>query len=109
MKIIVGLLFGAIAGILDLIPMFIQKLSWDANLSAFSMWLIIGVFISSVQFNLKPFLKGIVVSLMVLLPSAFLIGWKEPVSLIPILTMTIVLGSLLGFTIEKVKSKVTKV
>ena len=34
-KIKIGIFFGIIAGIIDIIPMIIQKLTWDANLSAF--------------------------------------------------------------------------
>ncbi len=38
----IGLGCGAIAGILDVIPMVAQGLTWDANLSAFTMWLVVG-------------------------------------------------------------------
>jgi len=41
-KIYLGLLIGALAGIIDIIPMWLQKLSWDADLSAFVMWLVEG-------------------------------------------------------------------
>jgi len=101
-KILCGIVFGAIAGVLDLIPMIIQKISWDANLSAFSMWVIIGFILSVTEFKLKGILKGITVSLLILLPTAILIGWNEPVSLIPIIGMTLILGSLLGYFIDKV-------
>lgn len=96
-----GILFGVIAGILDLIPMVFQRLSWDANLSAFSLWVISGYLIANSQIKLNGVLKGIVVSYLVLIPSAFLIGWKEPVSLIPIFIMTLILGGLLGYFINK--------
>jgi len=45
---------------------------------------------------------------LVLLPTAILIGWKEPVSLIPIAIMTTILGGLLGFLINKTLTKKTK-
>ena len=96
-----GILLGSIAGIIDVIPMLIQKLTWDANLSAFSMWVVVGFFISSIHLKIKGIFKGILVSFLVLLPSAFIIGWKEPFSLIPIGIMTLILGSLLGFLIDK--------
>ena len=41
-KILVGALFGAVAGIIDVIPMIMQSLTWDANLSAFALWVISG-------------------------------------------------------------------
>jgi hypothetical protein len=40
-KIKIGILLGIIAGIIDVIPMIIQKLTWDANISAISMWIVI--------------------------------------------------------------------
>jgi hypothetical protein len=94
---IVGILVGAIAGILDVIPMIIQKLSWDANLSAFSMWVVIGFLVSVVDLKLNAILKGILIAFLVLLPSAILIGAQEPASLVPIVIMTLILGSGVGF------------
>ncbi len=44
-KIKVGIIFGIIAGIIDVIPMIFLKLTRDANLSAFSMWVIAGFMI----------------------------------------------------------------
>jgi hypothetical protein len=35
------------------------------------------------------------------LPSAILIGWNDPFTLFPILIMTLILGSLLGSSIDK--------
>ena len=97
-----GVLFGAIAGVIDVIPMILQDLTWDANFSAFSMWVIIGYLISVVKVNMNAILKGILISLLVLFPSAILIGSKEPFTLIPILVITICLGGILGFSIHKI-------
>ncbi len=101
-KILLGMLFGAIAGTIDIIPMIIQKLTLDANISAFSMWVIIGFLISITKINVPSFLKGILISFLVLTPCAIIIGWKEPLSLIPICAMTLILGSVLGIVINKV-------
>lgn len=100
-KPIVGIILGGIAGIIDVIPMIIQKLTWDANISAFTMWIVVGFLIASVDLKMKPVFKGILIAFLVLLPSVILIGWKEPVSLIPITIMTLILSSLLGFFINK--------
>lgn len=100
-----GIILGIIAGILDVIPMIIQDLTWDANLSAFTMWVVIGFFIASVDLKINSILKGIIIAFLVLLPSAFIIGWHEPASLIPIAIMTIILGGLLGFSIHKISNK----
>jgi len=99
--IAIGILLGILAGIIDVIPMIIKKLTWDANLSAFAMWIVVGFFIAAINLNIHPILEGIIIAFLTLLPCAILIGWKEPKSLIPIIAMTIILGAILGFTITK--------
>jgi len=101
-KIQIGLLIGIIAGIIDVIPMIIQKLTWDANISAFAMWVVVGFLIATIDLKIIPILKGIVIAFLALVPSAILIAWKEPISLIPIIIMTVILGGLSGFSIEKI-------
>jgi hypothetical protein len=104
-KILIGILLGVVAGVIDVIPMIVQNLTWDANLSAFAMWVVIGFLISTVEINVKPAIKGIIISFAALLPVAILISWKEPVSLIPITAMTLILGSSLGFSIDRLTQK----
>jgi|SRR3989339_882720 len=100
-KTTLGLIFGFLAGIIDLIPMIIRNLTWDANLSALSLWIIAGFLISTTNLKMNSMLKGIIISFLVLIPSAFIIGWKEPFSLLPISIMTLILGGLLGYLIDK--------
>ena len=101
-KIQSGILLGVAAGIIDVVPMIIQKLTWDANLSAFIMWIIVGFFISVIDLKINAIAKGIVVAILTLLPCAILIGWKEPMALIPVVIMTVILGGLLGLAISKI-------
>ena len=101
-KNLTGLLIGLIAGIIDVIPMIFQGLTWDANLSAFSMWIIIGFFLSVTNMKIIGVAKGLVISFLVLIPNLFIIGWKEPKSLIPIFIMTVILGGLSGFVYQKI-------
>ncbi len=100
-KILIGVVLGAIAGLIDIIPMLLQNLTWDANLSAFFLWVVSGFMLSTSDLKLPPVLKGIVIPFICLLPSTFIIGWKEPISLIPIGVMTLILGALLGFAYNK--------
>lgn len=104
-KIKLGLILGFVAGIIDVTPMIIQKLTWDANLSALTMWTIVGFFISTIDMKIHPVIKGILISFLALAPSAILIGWKEPFALIPITIMTIILGGVLGFLFHKLSDK----
>lgn len=104
-RIKIGILLGMAAGILDVIPMIVQNLTWDANLSAFTMWVVVGFLIATIDLHINPIAKGILIAFLALIPSAILIGWQEPISLIPITIMTIILGGLLGFAIEKIIKK----
>jgi len=99
-KIFIGLGLGAFAGLLDITPMIIQDLPWDANVSAFSMWVIAGFFISTSALKLIPVFKGLLISFLCLTPCAILISWEEPKSVLPIALMTLVLGSALGFACD---------
>ncbi|HAN17432.1 MAG: hypothetical protein A2X13_09120 [Bacteroidetes bacterium GWC2_33_15] len=97
-----GIGLGIIAGLFDLIPMIIQDLSWNANLSAFSMWVVVGFLVSVTQIQIHEVLKAILIAFLVLLPNLFIIGAQDPVSLIPVAVMTLFLSSLLGFFYQKV-------
>jgi len=97
-----GVVSGAVAGIIDVIPMIVQDLTWDANLSAFLMWVVVGFLISVTDLNLPSAIKGVLIAFLVLAPSVVIIGWEEPVSLLPIGVMTVILGCLLGWFIERI-------
>ena len=96
-----GIFFGIIAGIIDVIPMILQKLTADACVSAFSLWVISSLLIMNIKSKVNGALKGIFISLFVLIPSAILIGWKNPVTLLPIFVMTVILGGALGLVNER--------
>ncbi len=100
-NIVMGLLLGAAAGVLDVIPMVLQRLTWDANLSAFFLWVVSGFMLATSNLKLSPVLKGIVIPFMCLLPSVFIIGWNAPLTLVPIGVMTLILGALLGFSYDR--------
>jgi len=100
-KILVGIGLGAVAGVIDVIPMIMRGLTWDANISAFSLWVVSGFLIAASELKINNALKGIIISFLVLLPAAILVGWEEPVSLVPMGAMTLVLGGLLGYFIGR--------
>ena len=95
-KIFVGLALGVVAGILDIIPMIAQDMTWDAVWGAFILWMVVGFMVATSSLTIPPLLKGIVIALLCLLPNLFIIGWTNPLSILPILIITIVLGGILG-------------
>ena len=100
-RIVIGLIIGVVAGVIDVIPMLWQKLTWDANLSAFSLWVVVGFMLATSNLRLPIVAKGIVIAFLCLLPSLFIIGWNDPAGLIPIFVMTLILGALVGFAFHK--------
>jgi len=98
-----GLLAGAVAGVIDVIPMILQNLTWDANLSAFFFWVTTGMVIAVADIPLKGAVKGIAISYALLVPLAFLIGWANPLNLVPIAIMTLILGAAVGTAIERIQ------
>ncbi len=100
-RIVTGIMFGSIAGVLDVIPMILQKLSFDTDISAFCMWVVSGFLVSVINIKVHYLIKGVIVPFCVALPALVLIGWKEPFNLIPIGIMTVILGLGLGFAVEK--------
>ena len=95
-KILTGISVGVVCGIIDVIPMILQKLPIDADLSAFSMWVVIGFLLSVTELKINGILKGLLISYVTIIPVAIIIGFKEPFTLIPIFVMTTILGSLAG-------------
>lgn len=81
--------------------MIARKLTWDANISAFCLWVVAGFLIATSSLQIHPALKGLLISFLVLLPSLVLIASKDIRSIIPIVIMTTILGCLLGLTIGK--------
>ena len=57
-KIKTGIVFGIIAGVIDVIPMIFQELTWDAILSAFSLWVIAGFMIATSNLKIGGASKG---------------------------------------------------
>ncbi|MFA4857849.1 MAG: hypothetical protein WC901_02810 [Candidatus Margulisiibacteriota bacterium] len=100
-KIQLGIIFGTIVGLIDITPMLIQKLPAWSNFSAFAMWVVVGLMTATTTLPLTGALKGIIIAYLIFLPTGILIAQAEPLSLIPICTMTLMLGILLGYFIEK--------
>lgn len=100
-KIKRGILFGCLAGLIDVTPMIMMKLSWDANLSAFSFWVITGLIISTSNLKLNGWKKGLILALLLQVPILIIVAGENINNLLIILPFTIVLGSLLGKFIEK--------
>jgi len=101
--ILLSFLIGAAAGIIDIIPMMIQRLDKYATASAFVQWLILGFIITFIKIpGLDGWLKGLVVAVLMSLPIVILVAKTDPKSILIILSMSAILGSLVGFFSTKI-------
>jgi hypothetical protein len=95
-KIFIALIIGIIAGTIDVIPMIIQRIDKHACISAFVQWIVLGLIIPYVNWNIQPWLKGLIIAEIAALPIMILVFAKELNSLIPIVIFSAILGILVG-------------
>ena len=90
--IFIALIIGVTAGIIDVIPMIIQKLEKSANLAAFSHWVVLGLIIPFVDWDIAPWLKGLIIGELAIIPVLFMVFPKDKKAIIPIILMSAILG-----------------
>ncbi|MCK4527759.1 hypothetical protein KAW18_10350 [candidate division WOR-3 bacterium] len=100
-KIKVGIIFGVIFGIIDVVPMIFMKMAWDTLLSAFSMCIIGGFLIATSNLKLNNILKGMVIFFLIAVPMIIIVGAGAPNELIPMLFANLIIGSLMGYFIGR--------
>ncbi len=98
MKIhLLTLLTGAIIGVLDVLPMIRMKLDRYAILSAFVFYLIVPFIVYNTDlFGMAWWLKGGVITLALALPVIIIVAKDGIQAAMPILAMSVVLGTLIG-------------
>ena len=89
-------MLGIVAGIIDLIPMIFQHLELNACISAFSQWVVLGVLINYIDFGIRTWIKGLIVAELSIIPILFIVSGEGVATVVPIVCMTAVLGSLVG-------------
>ena len=94
---LISIAIGIVAGTLDIIPMIIKRLDMAFTLSAFSMWVVTGLFILKARFIPVHWLNGIVVSLLIFLPLFFMIFKMDKNALPQVCITTVLLGAGIGF------------
>lgn len=95
-KFLVSLLIGILAGIIDVIPMIFMNFEWNANLSAFLHWVILGIIINYIDFGIRSWLKGFIVAVLSAIPIVLIVEGGILDTFLPILVMSAILGSFVG-------------
>ena len=93
---LIAILIGLVAGIIDVVPMIIQKLDNGSCLSAFVHYFALGLIIPFVNWNLAPWLSGICISFLTALPVMIIVYRKDRKAIIPMLIFSILLGAGIG-------------
>lgn len=95
-NILIALLIGIAAGIIDVIPMILQKMNKYANLSAFFHWVVLGLLIPFVAWDIAPWLKGLIIAELSAVPILLIVAPDDKKAVIPITVMSAVLGAGVG-------------
>jgi hypothetical protein len=91
-NILIALAIGVAAGIVDVTPMIIMKLDKTANWSAFVHWVVLGLIIPFVHWNIDPWLKGLIIGELTTLPVMIIVAKNDKKSLIPMVFFSAILG-----------------
>lgn len=97
-NIFIALIIGIIAGAIDVTPMIIQKMDKTAVWSAFIHWVVLGLIIPFVSWDLEPWLKGLIIGELAAIPILIIILPKDKKALIPILAFSAILGIAVAIT-----------
>lgn len=89
---LIALVIGIVAGTIDVIPMLVQRLDKFANISAFTHWLVLGLIIPFVSWNIDPWLKGLIIGELSAIPVIFMVWKNDKKAFVPILLMSALLG-----------------
>ena len=95
-NILIAVIIGLAAGLIDVTPMIIMKLERIANISAFTHYFILGLIIPFVSWDIAPWIKGMIISFLSALPIMILVYPKDKKSLIPMTVFSLILGAGIG-------------
>lgn len=96
-EILLTLLIGIVAGVIDILPMIKMKLDKYSISSAFVHYIIASFIIFNTNlFGMPWWLKGGVITLLLAVPTMILVAKDDKKSTIPMFVMSIVLGTLIG-------------
>lgn len=95
--IFIAAIIGLIAGTIDVTPMIIMKLEKSANISAFIHYFVLGLIIPFVNWDIAPWLKGIIISFLSAIHIMVIVFPNDKKSLIPISIFSVILGAGIGW------------
>jgi hypothetical protein len=95
--LLLSAIIGIVAGIIDIIPMVIQKLDKRATISAFLQYFFVSIIIVNIDLpHVAWWLQGGLISMALALPVVFLVSVQDKKAVPIILSMAAILGTLIG-------------
>ena len=95
------ILIGFVAGLLDLIPLILAAAPVFNMVSVVVFWIVTATMIHLAKMVQKPFLNGLLISTLLMIPLALAVAATNPKDLIPMMLMAVILGPCVGFCIGK--------
>jgi hypothetical protein len=95
--LLLSAIIGIVAGVIDIIPMIIQKLDKRATISAFLQYFFVSIIIVNIDLpHVVWWLQGGLISVALALPIVVLVSAEDKKAVPIILTMAAILGTLIG-------------
>ena len=96
-KLLLSVIIGIVAGIIDIIPMIIKKLDKRASISAFLQYFFVSIIIVNIDLpHVVWWLQGGLISVALALPVVVIVAMQDKKAVPIMLTMAAVLGTLIG-------------
>lgn len=95
-KFLIALTLGAIVGAIDIIPMVRKKVYKYSIIAVFAQWMLLGLLIPFVSWGIQPWLKGMIIGLLGMVPTMVVAYDRNRSAVIPTGIFGAVFGSLLG-------------
>lgn len=92
MKILIAISIGVVAGAIDVLPMIKQKVDKHSCIAAFVHWLVLGLIIPFVDWNIQPWLKGLIIAELFAIPVAIMTYPRDRKAIMPIFIFSAILG-----------------
>jgi hypothetical protein len=96
-KIIVSVIIGLAAGLIDLIPLVMVRVPLLNMVSILMFWIVTSYFVANVTLFKNAPLNGLVLSTLNMLPLVVIIYTINPKDFLPMLSMALILGPLVGY------------
>lgn len=94
--LLIAVIIGLVAGLIDVTPMIIMKLEKAANISAFVHYFVLGLIIPFVSWDMTPWLKGVTISFLSAIPVIIIIYSQNKKATIPMIVFSLILGAGIG-------------